>query len=140
MADGPLDVERLRLSRFPDRPGEDPVHRAPPRHSRGELFLKGPIPLAWLRLAAEQPGKALVVAIELWFRAGIEKRRTIRISLSNLRVAPHLSRSSASRGLAALERAGLVTVVRRMGQKPTVTLQDAPSNDAEPRGGAGVQR
>ncbi len=119
-----LDIDRLRFGSSRSPRASALMRKAPPRHVPGEHFLKGPIPLTWLRVAAHQPGKAVSVALELWLWAGIKKSRTVRISLSNLRVAPKLSRSSASRGLAALERAGLVTVVRRSGRKPTVTLQD----------------
>jgi hypothetical protein len=102
----------------------------PPRHRPGERFLKGPIPLNWLGAAASLPGKALHVAIELWFWAGVKNSRTVAISLSHLR-ATRIHRSSASRGLQALERAGLVAVVRHSGRKPIVTLLDY---DAEETG------
>ena len=126
-----LDVERLRLGKKGGSLVSTPIRKGPPRHRPGERFVKGRIPLNWLRTAAHQPGKAIIVALELWFRAGVEMSRTVRISLSNLQVDPKLNRSSASRGLAALERTGLVTVVRRSGRKPTVTLQHAVSE--EPR-------
>ncbi len=119
-----LDVEHLRLGKSGDSLTSPRVRKGPPRHRPGEFFLKGPIPLNWLQIAAHQPGKAIIVALELWFRAGVERNRTIRISLTNLQVAPKLSRSAASRGLGALEEAGLVTVVRKSGRKPAVTLQD----------------
>ena len=120
-----LDVEHLRFGKSGDALTSRRVRRGPPRHRQGEFFLKGPIPLNWLQVAAHQPGKAIVVALELWFRAGVEKNRTVQISLTNLRVAPRLNRSSASRGLRALEEAGLVTVVRKSGRRPTATLLDA---------------
>ena len=120
-----IDVERLRIQRDIVRPVPD--GRRPPVHRRGEHFLKGPIPFPWLRGAAGLPGRALAVATELWFGAGIKKQRTLSISLSNLRVAPRISRSAASRALQALEHAGLVSVQRRPGRKPLVTLLDAPA-------------
>jgi DNA-binding transcriptional ArsR family regulator len=119
-----LNVERLRLDKREDALASRPARKDPPRHRPGEFFLKGPIPLTWIQAATQQPGKAVIVALELWFRAGVAKNRTVRISLTNLQVAPKLSRSAASRGLASLEKAGLVTVVRASGRKPVVTLQD----------------
>lgn len=104
----------------------------PPKHKPGEWFLKGPIPLSWLSLAAALPGKALVVALELWLWAGIKNRRAVSISLSNLRVSPDTSRSGASRGLAALQNAGLVSVQRRPGRRPDVTLVEVPPPTCTP--------
>jgi hypothetical protein len=52
-------------------------------HRRGE-FLRGPVPMAWLLSASRLPGKALVVGVWLWFRAGIEKSTTIDFSATKL--------------------------------------------------------
>ena len=41
---------------------------------RPDLFLKGPIPLPWLAVAATLPGKALAVGIIIWFLQGIQKK------------------------------------------------------------------
>jgi len=87
-------------------------------------FLKGPIPLIWLATAAGLPGKALAVAVALRYRAGLEK------SMDGLAVTPRLllrfgvSRFAGYRGLASLERAGLVSVERRDGRCPRVTIID----------------
>jgi DNA-binding transcriptional ArsR family regulator len=115
-----LDLERFRLP-------EEGHHRLPktgrpPRRIRGEKFIRGPIPLSWLGVAAGLPGRSLAVALELWFWAGLRDQTTVEISLSNLRTASGISRSSASRGLAELERAGLVSVERHPGRKPSVTI------------------
>ena len=94
-----------------------------PRHKLGEEFLKGPIPWRWLSMAAQLPGKALHVANALWFIAGIKKTRTIALSgkiLKNMGI----NRNAAYRGLTALEETGLVSVIRRNGCNPVVTLND----------------
>jgi hypothetical protein len=95
----------------------------PPRHKQGEKFLKGPIPWSWLATAAQQPGRALHVAIALWFLAGMKRTRTVSLSGLVLR-ALGVNRHAGYRGLAALERAGLVAVIRQPGRNPVVTLQD----------------
>jgi hypothetical protein len=64
------------------------------------------------------PGKALAVAIHLWFRAGITGDATVSVNLSRMSI----DRSAASRGLVQLERAGLVAVTRGRGRKPAVTI------------------
>ena len=118
-----FDLTELRYDRAaasgPARP--DP----PPRHRRGEQFLKGPIPVWWLRQATSLPGRALHVGLEIWFRAGLTESRTVSVSLSRLRLAPGTPRSTASRGLRSLERAELVSVDRLPGRKPIVTLLDS---------------
>ena len=96
--------------------------RERPRRRRGEKFLKGPIPWPWLVLACRGPGKTLHVAMALWFLYGVSRDRApvalTRQVLAEFRVSPR----AAHRGLAALERAGLVAVVRHRGRLPRVTL------------------
>ena len=88
------------------------------RFSKGELFLRGPIPWVWLERAMRLPGRALHVALFLWLKAGIIKSALVTVNLSRLSV----DRSAASRGLAALEAAGLIRVERKPGRKPLVTI------------------
>jgi hypothetical protein len=130
MSDERVEIDPKRLRATSAR-AELPVRtsKKPPRHRAGEKFLKGPIPMSWLTIAASLPGKALQVAVGIWYWAGIKRTREIALSiswLSNLRV----DRFSGYRGLAALEKAGLVSVVRHPGRKPIVTLLDASPNDA----------
>ena len=77
----------------------------PPRHKRGEEFLKGPIPWNWLCRAAELCGKAFQVAIAIWFLAGVHKRE---VEVSGQAVEDlGVSRYACYRGLKLLEKAGL---------------------------------
>lgn len=96
----------------------------PPRHRRGHPFLKGPIEMSWLARAARQPGRALHVGIAVWYRVGLKKTRTIALNLSRMSDFG-LDRFAARRGLAALERAGLVAVTRAAGRNPVITVLDA---------------
>jgi hypothetical protein len=86
---------------------------------QGEKFLRGPIPLFWLLQVFLLPGKALHVANVLWHRAYLERKDSVRFNQSRW---PGLSRDAARRGLAALERAGLVRVQRNPGSAPIVTF------------------
>jgi hypothetical protein len=124
-----LDPDRLRLRAGP-APTLAPTKR-PPRHRRGQKFLRGPIPLTWLSVACRLGGKALHVAIAIWFRAGVTRSREVLLSLSQ-GAEFGFDRFAGSRGLAALERAGLVAVDRRTGRKPIVTILDP---DGERAGG-----
>lgn len=118
--DSQIDLEGLRLG---DRrsPAKTERHVRLPRPRQGERFLRGPIPLSWLSVAAKLPGSALNVAIAIWYVAGMKKGAAIRLSVSSLGefgVEYH----SAYRGLAKLEQAGLVEVIRHRGRKPIVTV------------------
>lgn len=93
----------------------------PPRHKRGERFLLGPIPLAWLRTAANLPGKTFVVAVLMWFEAGVSKSDTV--TLGHRRLGDFgVHRAASYSALEALENAGLVCVKRHPGRSPRVTL------------------
>ncbi len=116
------DPRQLRLTSVPSGPSGRRRTKLP-RHHPGEQFLKGPIPWQWLTRAAQQPGRALHVAIALWFWAGIKGSGQIALSISRLSMLG-VNRFAAYRGLAALERVGLVAVHRQKGRKPIVTILD----------------
>ena len=93
------------------------------KFARGQRFLKGPIPWAWLMRAAELPGRGLHTTIALWFLSGLTKSSTVRLGgrpLTELGVDRH----SKYRSLRHLENAGLIRVTRMRGKNPTVTLLD----------------
>jgi hypothetical protein len=93
----------------------------PPKHKRGEGFLMGPIPWAWLQQAARQPGRALHVAIFLWRFALMNRTNTLTVSVSALEELG-VERHTASRALKNLDRAGLIKAVQHSGRKPRITL------------------
>ena len=103
-----------------------------PRHKPGERFLKEPVPFRWLGRAMNLPGKALHVAIVIWHLAEMNYSRTISLSSSVLR-KNGVSRHAYYLGLAALEKAGLVTADRHIGRNPMVTIldPDAPTDKVE---------
>jgi hypothetical protein len=86
------------------------------------------VPLAWLANAARLPGKSLHVAVTLWCISGLT--RSQRVELTNVSGRHFgLDRCSKYRGLTCLEEAGLVTVKRKLGRAPMVTILDP---EAEP--------
>lgn len=111
------DLDSLRI----DPATPVPKKRNSLRHKPGK-FLKGPIPLNHLTLAAKAPGKALHVAVALWFFAGLRTTTQIKFPIRWLKTAFGMGRYTAYRGLAALERSGLVRVVRHRGRASVVTL------------------
>ena len=113
----PIDVDRMRVRATPKAMRKV----RPPRHVKGEGFLKGPIPLDWLEIAALLPGKSLHAGIALWYAAGLTRSGSIPLSnLSGHRFG--CDRNAKYRALAWLEGAGLVKVDRKLGRAPMVTL------------------
>ena len=115
----PFDLRNLSLKN--QKTGKETQDQKPPRHKRGEKFLKGPIPWIWLSRAAQQPGKALHVATVIWFLAGIKRMRTVRVSNRDLS-ALGVKRNAKYYALRALESAGLISVQRHPGCSPEVTI------------------
>lgn len=105
------------------------VKRKVPRQLRP--FLRGPVPIWWLAVAAELPGKALAVGLALWYRKGIIDAETVRPSWKLWKMLG-IGRHAARRGLANLEAAGLVTVERKVGKNPLVTISTSPPQASEP--------
>jgi hypothetical protein len=102
-------MPRGRCSRSPR-----PTRRRQTRH-----FLKGPVPMGWLRRAHAAGGAALAVALEVRFWHGITGTAAT-LTLSRMG-GWGVSRAAARRGLQALVAAGLVTVSRKPGQASRVT-------------------
>lgn len=102
-----------------------------PRHQSGQLFVKGPIPLAWLCAASQQPGRALSVAIAIWFLAGCTGKATVALG-NELCKNFGIDRFAKRRGLDALASVGLVEVQHHRGRNPLVTLQNGVRG--EPQG------
>ena len=111
-SDRHVPVRRLQLDR-----ASGALAAAP----REALFLRGPVPLEWLGKAAALPGKTLNVAIALWWRHGMAKGKPFKLTQQALKYL-HVERDAASSGLVRLERAGLVRVERRPGQRPIISI------------------
>ncbi|MBT6483436.1 MAG: hypothetical protein HOK71_02030 [Planctomycetaceae bacterium] len=66
----------------------------------------------------------LAVALVIWFQAGLEKRRT-KLRLTTKMIERFgVNRQAGYRALAALEDAGLVTVDRKPGRCPLVSIRE----------------
>lgn len=103
-------------------------HRVP-RHKPGERFLRGPIPLDWLIAAGRLTGRALHVALAIWYQAGRQRKGEVGFSARLPADLFEMDRSTATRALRDLERAGLVQVTWAPGRAPRVRLLDAPRLD-----------
>jgi len=103
------------------------------RPTRKAKFLRGPVPLAWLRRAADLPGKALAVGLALWFLRGCRKSWTVRLTRRTL-ARFGVNRKPGYLGLENLEAAGLVRACRHSGKSPMVTIVLPKSKQAPPPG------
>ena len=101
-----------------------------PQQMRGaRWYIKGPISLEWIRQAGRLPGKAAVlVALAIWFRLGVERSSSAVVS-TQWATRMGLSRRNCHRGLRQLEIAGLVSVRRRQGKPPIITVIDVDSDN-----------
>jgi DNA-binding transcriptional ArsR family regulator len=109
----------IKKNKLPLKKG---THQKMQKKIKGK-FLKGPIPLEWLKIAAPLPGKAIQISLCIWFLKGVQRKNTVKLSYKLLK-GFSVSRSSSYRGLKSLEAAGLVDVSRRMGSSPLVTILD----------------
>lgn len=113
-------------------PKERKISAKPPK-VQGE-FLKGPIPLAWLGRAAKLPGKAsLATALAIMFEVG--RRRSQEIVLTSAILKRFgVNRKAKYRALKLLEKARLISVVRRPRKNPLVAVlvvEDGTTVDSE---------
>jgi hypothetical protein len=86
--------------------------------------LYGPIPWSWWLPASRLARKTLQVASVCWLLAGWNRSAELAFALDDW-AEFGLSRFSPSQGLDTLERARLVSAVRRSGLPPIVTILDA---------------
>lgn len=125
-------LERLRLP--PEMIGATGHRRKPPRHRRGDSFIRGPIAYAWIASACRLPGSGLPVAMAYRFHTGrFRYRHGRRWDLSDVAAGLGIAPRSARRGLRAAEVAGLLSVSREPGCKLAVSVSEL----AEPEVGPG---
>lgn len=84
-------------------------------------FIKGPIPLGWISRANTLPGKAGAVGVALWFLAGVQGSRVVKLTGEVERIAG-CSRKAVYQALRALDAAGLLVAHHRQGARASVTL------------------
>ena len=107
-----IPVKRLRLNSTAGRLVE---------FKPSPLFLKGPVPLAWIGKAAQLPGKALAIGIALWWLHGMAKGGDVKLTRAALQ-ALNVSRDACHDGLKRLEAAKLIVVTRSAGKRALVRI------------------
>jgi hypothetical protein len=94
-----------------------------PTPGKARKPLYGPIPWRLWLPASWLPGKSLQTAAVCWLLAGWARSAEFELAMGAW-ADFGLTRFSCARGLDALERAGLVSVTRRPGWSPVITLRD----------------
>ncbi len=89
---------------------------------RSDRFLKGPIPLKELAIAANLPGKALAILLTIHHRIDLTGNASITLP-SGLLAEFGIRRDAKARGLKQLEQAGLIHVTRSSGRAVRIELQ-----------------
>ena len=85
-------------------------------------FLKGPISMDWLSAAARLAGKAINLALAVRWLVDMNGGKPVKLTAKALDLL-NVSEDACSDGLRRLETAGLITVARQPGQRPTVGIR-----------------
>ena len=85
------------------------------------FFIKGPLPMEWMSKAALLPGKAIQVALALWWLAGMKPQQKIKVTRQALNFF-NVSNDAYRDALLRLELSGLVKVSRLPGQRAQVEI------------------
>ena len=121
-----LEVEKFRL--HPDNMVQVKPKKSP--RSKKGYFIRGPIPIGWLAIAGNLPGKSLHVGLALWFAYGIEKQTRFKFTPTWrgwFNISPVTLRASLRR----LKDAGLIRLEHRPGCSPIVTILEVPDDSAQ---------
>ena len=89
---------------------------------RGGRFVRGPIPLDWLEVAVPLGRKALHVAMAIWYCYGFKQEIVIKLTPTKLKPFG-VTTETARTILHKFEAAGLVSVDRKRGRSPLVTIK-----------------
>jgi hypothetical protein len=98
------------------------------RRINGE-FVRGPLPLAWFTAAAKLPGKALAVALAIWFESGRRRCAPTIILTTAILDRFNVGRKAKYRALKHLQDARLIVVHKKPRRNPVVTILDFQDPD-----------
>jgi hypothetical protein len=93
---------------------------------RASRFLKGPIPLSWVREHINNPADRLLLV--LCAHSDMQQSVELKLSADIERDAQIVDRKAQYRALRKLEAIGAAEVTRKPGNRPIVRLKAKPSN------------
>jgi hypothetical protein len=86
-----------------------------------ELFLRGPIPLAWLSRAANLPGKTINTALAICWLVGMSNNKPIKLNRGALKHF-NISKDAVRDALRRLESDGLILLQRMPSKQPSIEI------------------
>ncbi|SVE32929.1 uncharacterized protein METZ01_LOCUS485783 [marine metagenome] len=92
---------------------------------RAGRFLKGPIPLPWIRQNVRDPADRLLLVLLAY--ADMQQSTEIKITAGIRRDAGISNRKAAYRAVAALEASGVLIAQRHRGRCPVIRLMTTPA-------------
>ena len=95
---------------------------------RAGRFLKGPIPLPWIRQNVRDPADRLLLV--LLAHSDMRQSSELKVTADLLRDAGISDRKAAYRAVDALEASGALTARRHQGRHPVVLLLTRPTREA----------
>lgn len=96
-------------------------------------YVKGPIPITWLDPVLLMGGKALNVALAIWFQVGLKKRKTVTLPRATTKLF-RVTRHNVWRALKRMEEAKMIFVVRRKGKLSHITVLDFENGEVDSKG------
>jgi hypothetical protein len=121
---GLIDPDQLRYTLPCNGIGERKVELPTARRRRNSRFIP-PMPFEWFRQACLLPGKAVILAVAIWYLSKRQQSTTILLAQTTLHEFG-ISRQAKYRALPKLQAAGLITVQSRGRKNPQVTILTPP--------------
>jgi len=78
-------------------------------------------------------GTTVNIALLIWFRSGIELQSNKVILTKKDLLEFGINRNALYRGLSKLEKAGLISLRRKKGARPIITILELSDEDTKPR-------
>jgi len=91
------------------------------RQAVKNLFVKGPIPLDWLKEVAILPGKSLNVAMAIQWLEGMSGGKPVKLT-KKAEASFNVSSDTSRECLNRLEEAGLIRLTRSPGKRPLIQV------------------
>ena len=116
-----FDINKFRIPGKNFNPRE-PQNKSEPKKKKIGSFIKGPIPLYWIKKALKLAPCAIRIGMVLWYISGLRKNETFILSNVMLKKFD-IGRHTKYRGLKLLEEAGLIEIEKRFKKNPKVTIK-----------------
>ena len=115
-----LDLDKLRHNDSEITARQNKI-KGTNRHIHYNKFIKGPIPLEWVKKSAKLLVKVMNIILILWYLKGLTKEDTIKMT-GKLLDDFSVSRQAMYRCLENLENAGLISVKTHIGRCTEVKI------------------